>query len=63
MVDGNIWTWAGTTVGVDQGLAIEWVDLDPVSDRTQEALTFARSTFKADLTAAMLAVVAHLSPR
>lgn len=92
--DGQIWTSAGMTAGIDLALALVEADLgadvaravakkmvvyhrrsggqsqfstllelEPKSDRIQNALTFAKRNLHLPLTVEMLADAAHLSPR
>ncbi|HGA2315729.1 GlxA family transcriptional regulator [Pseudomonas shirazica] len=94
VVDGQIWTGAGMSAGVDLALAMvendlgstlardiarklvivqrrgskqsqhsALLDLDPKSDRIQQALAYARDHLSSDLSVSVLAKVARLSPR
>ncbi|AIF48488.1 GlxA family transcriptional regulator [Dyella japonica] len=94
IIDGDIWTSAGMSAGVDLALAMverdlgsevartvaqhlvvyhrrtggqsqfsALLELEPKSDRIQNALTYARSHLRSALTVEELAAAAHLSPR
>ena len=94
IIDGNVWTSAGMTAGIDLALAMAEKDLggqeahaiaqklvvhhrraggqsqhsvllelDPKSDRIQNALAYAKKNLHTALTVEQLAEAAHLSPR
>ena len=94
IIDGNVWTSAGMTAGIDLALAMAEKDLgakeardiaqklvvhhrraggqsqhsvllelDPKSDRIQNALAFAKKNLHTALSVEQLAEAAHLSPR
>lgn len=94
IIDGNVWTSAGMTAGIDLALAMVEKDLgaevtrsiaqklviyhrraggqsqhsallemEPKSDRIQNALAFAKKNLHTDLSVEQLAEAAHLSPR
>src|SRR5471032_2442949 len=59
--DGNIWSSAGMTACIDLCLAL--VELEPKSDRIQQALTYAKSNLRKPLSVDELADAANLSRR
>lgn len=94
IIDGNVWTSAGMTAGIDLALAMAEKDLgameardiaqklvvhhrraggqsqhsvllelDPKSDRIQNALVYAKKNLHTALSVEQLAEAAHLSPR
>jgi transcriptional regulator GlxA family with amidase domain len=76
IADGQIWTSAGMTAGIDLALGLverdigrektrelALLDMDATSDRVQTALQFARSNLATPLTVEKLAEAARLSPR
>jgi transcriptional regulator GlxA family with amidase domain len=94
LIDGNVWTSAGMTAGIDLALAMTEKDLgadvtrsiaqklviyhrraggqsqhsallelEPKSDRIQNALVYAKKNLHAALSVEQLAEAAHLSPR
>lgn len=94
IVDGNIWTSAGMSAGIDLALSMvekdlgaelarkvaqklviyhrrtggqsqfsTLLELEPKSDRIQNALTYAKSHLRSPLSVEELAAAAHLSPR
>lgn len=94
IVDGNIWTSAGMSAGIDMALAMverdlgnevarqvaqrlviyhrrtggqsqfsALLELEPKSDRIQNALTYAKSHLRSALSVEELAAAANLSPR
>src|SRR6201990_1629106 len=94
IIDGNVWTSAGMTAGIDLALAMAEKDLgadaaheiaqklvvfhrraggqsqhsallelEPKSDRIQNALAYAKKNLHAPLSVERLAEAAHLSPR
>jgi transcriptional regulator GlxA family with amidase domain len=94
IIDGNVWTSAGMTAGIDLALAMAEKDLgtetahaiaqklvvfhrraggqsqhsallelEPKSDRIQNALAYAKKNLHTPLTVDRLAEAAHLSPR
>jgi len=94
LIDGNVWTSAGMTAGIDLALAMAEKDLgadvtrsiaqklvvyhrraggqsqhsallelEPKSDRIQNALAFAKKNLHTSLSVEQLAEAAHLSPR
>src|SRR5580698_6400894 len=94
IIDGNVWTSAGMTAGIDLALAMAEKDLgadaaheiaqklvvfhrraggqsqhsallelEPKSDRIQNALAYAKKNLHTDLSVEQLAEAAHLSPR
>jgi transcriptional regulator GlxA family with amidase domain len=94
IIDGNVWTSAGMTAGIDLALAMAEKDLgadaahqiaqklvvfhrraggqsqhsallelEPKSDRIQNALAYAKKNLHAPLSVEQLAEAAHLSPR